>query len=373
MSRPNDTVASREVLGVLLPRISQSRALISSTFAILRVQPRASPPPFAILRVQPRASPTPFVTEVQEEDVDVVGERLTFKRGFSKYLDAYQWAPKLVVNEVYCTHTALDYSLPWQKQRQFTNYILCSAFMIGDRKLLTNAHCVEHDTQQQRNNDAYGPFPQGELALPLEAYDSPSNAIIIIQQRSPVIKGMMVEFAKNMAGFLAGSGKKHIIVLSSLDFGKWQKVDMPSGLQIYYLSSADSNGTDENCEQLGWKKLQEYDHSQKHWKYLSDLVEGNATLEDIISVEDDLEEENYYASLPFAALFSFLKAKGLKVTCLLCYCSKGDNILDAFQLADAVCKLHWLSHPTIGIEGDKWRVPLSWMSRIWTTPDLSIF
>lgn len=78
-------------------------------------------------------------------------------------------------------------------------------------------------------------------------------------------------------------------------------------MQIYYLSSANSNGSDENCEQLGWKKLQEYDPFQKHWKYLSDLAEGNATLEDIISVEDELEEENYYASLPFAALFSFLK------------------------------------------------------------------
>lgn len=75
-------------------------------------------------------------------------------------------------------------------------------------------------------NDAYGPFPQGDLALPLEAYDSPSNALTVIQQRSPVIKGMMVEFAKNMADFIAGIGKKHIIVLSSLDFGKWQKVDM---------------------------------------------------------------------------------------------------------------------------------------------------
>ena len=39
-------------------------------------------------------------------------------------------------------------------------------------------------------------------------------------------QGMMIEFAKNMADFLAGSGKKHIIVLSSLDFGKWQKVEM---------------------------------------------------------------------------------------------------------------------------------------------------
>jgi len=28
-----------------------------------------------------------------------------------------------------------------------TGHVLCSAFMIGDRKLLTNAHCVEHDTQ----------------------------------------------------------------------------------------------------------------------------------------------------------------------------------------------------------------------------------
>ncbi|KAK6940903.1 Protease Do-like, PDZ domain [Dillenia turbinata] len=78
------------------------------------------------------------------------------------------------VVKVYCTHTAPDYSLPWQKQRQFTStgrhvmvslkgkkitfsiiYDICirsagglpSAFMIGDGKLLTNAHCVEHHTQ----------------------------------------------------------------------------------------------------------------------------------------------------------------------------------------------------------------------------------
>ncbi|KAL5701456.1 Protease Do-like 2 [Ranunculus cassubicifolius] len=48
-------------------------------------------------------------------------------------------------SQVYCTHTAPDYSLPWQKQRQYTS--TGSAFMIGDGKLLTNAHCVEHDTQ----------------------------------------------------------------------------------------------------------------------------------------------------------------------------------------------------------------------------------
>ncbi|XP_047153296.1 protease Do-like 2, chloroplastic [Vigna umbellata] len=59
------------------------------------------------------------------------------------------------VVKVYCTHTAPDYSLPWQKQRQYTS--TGSAFMIGDRKLLTNAHCVEHDTQvkvKKRGDDS---------------------------------------------------------------------------------------------------------------------------------------------------------------------------------------------------------------------------
>ncbi|RAL38211.1 hypothetical protein DM860_017416 [Cuscuta australis] len=49
------------------------------------------------------------------------------------------------VVKVYCTHTAPDYSLPWQKQRQYTS--TGSAFMIGGKKLLTNAHCIEHDAQ----------------------------------------------------------------------------------------------------------------------------------------------------------------------------------------------------------------------------------
>ncbi|GAB2281478.1 Protease Do-like 2, chloroplastic [Dionaea muscipula] len=49
------------------------------------------------------------------------------------------------VVKVYCTHIEPDYSLPWQKKRQYTS--TGSAFMIGDGKLLTNAHCVEHGTQ----------------------------------------------------------------------------------------------------------------------------------------------------------------------------------------------------------------------------------
>ncbi|GKV12044.1 hypothetical protein SLEP1_g23248 [Rubroshorea leprosula] len=49
------------------------------------------------------------------------------------------------VVKVYCTHTAPNYSLPWHRQRQYTS--TGSAFMIGEGKLLTSAHCVEHGTQ----------------------------------------------------------------------------------------------------------------------------------------------------------------------------------------------------------------------------------
>lgn len=38
-------------------------------------------------------------------------------------------------------------------------------------------------------------------------------------------------------------------------------------------------------------------------------------------------------------VYFYDQAKGLKVTCILSYCSEGDNIPDSFQLADAACKL----------------------------------
>lgn len=223
-------------------------------------------------------------------------------------------------------------------------------------------------------NDAYLPSPQGNLALPLEAYDSTSNSLTLIQQRSPVVKGMMIEFAKNVADFATASGKKHIVLLSSLDFGRWQTIDMSSGLQIYYLSSASVDGTDVDCERLGWKRLQEYNPAQRMWKYLSTLAEGNAELDDNMPSEDELGEEDYCPSLPFAAMFSCFKAKGLKVTCLLCYCSEGDNISEAFQLADAACRLLDIDPNNFhGNASGKWIVPFSWQTVYGPPPDMSLF
>lgn len=222
-------------------------------------------------------------------------------------------------------------------------------------------------------NDAYGPTPCGELALPLEAYDSRNNGVVLVQQRSPVVKGMMVEFARNLADFAVATGMNHVLVLSSLEFMRLQKIDTSSGMQIFYLSSTNTDGTDDCCERLGWKKWQEYNPDQRSWKYLSSLAEGNARQEDNLPFEDEPEDEDYYPSLPFAALFSCFKAKGIKVTCLLCYCSEGDNTPEAFSLAEATSKLLGLSIDNSHGEGGKWLIPFSWRTVYGPPPDLSMF
>ncbi|KAG8364277.1 hypothetical protein BUALT_Bualt19G0111600 [Buddleja alternifolia] len=222
-------------------------------------------------------------------------------------------------------------------------------------------------------NDAYSPSPPGNLALPVEAYESSSSALTLVQQRSPIIKGMMIEYAKNMANFAAANGKKHVVILSSLDFGRWRNIDMSSGLQIHYLSSSNVDGIDADYESLGWKRLQDYSPAQRTWKYLNELVEeGSVPDEDFAS--EELGDEDYYPSLPFAALFSCFKAKGLKVTCLLCYCSEGDNIPEAFCLAEATSKLTGLSQNEFKVNGaGKWITPFSWQSVYGPPADMSLF
>ena len=49
------------------------------------------------------------------------------------------------VIKVFCTHTEFNFSLPWQRKRQYTSS--SSGFVISGRRILTNAHSVDHHTQ----------------------------------------------------------------------------------------------------------------------------------------------------------------------------------------------------------------------------------
>ena len=47
--------------------------------------------------------------------------------------------------QVFCVHSEPNYSLPWQRKRQFSS--TGSGFIIRGRRILTNAHCVDHHSQ----------------------------------------------------------------------------------------------------------------------------------------------------------------------------------------------------------------------------------
>ncbi|CAI9104425.1 OLC1v1003093C1 [Oldenlandia corymbosa var. corymbosa] len=223
-------------------------------------------------------------------------------------------------------------------------------------------------------NNAYSPSPPGDLTLPLEVYCSKPHGLALIQQRSPVIKGSMIDFAKNLAKFAAANQKKHVIILSSLDFMQWKNIDMSSGLQqIYYLSSSNIDGTDDDCEKRGMKRLPEYNPSNWRWEYLHSIGEKNPA-EDHDFPFEDLGEEDYYPSLPFAALFSCFKAQGIKATCIFCYCSEGDNTPHAFSVAGAASRILNLGLEDVqGETNSRWIVPFSWKSVYGPPADAALF
>ena len=69
--------------------------------------------------------------------------------GDSKEARAFERIMNPVV-KVYCRHTEPNFSLPWQRQRQFSSTSSGFAVAWGDspqRWLLTNAHSVEYHSQ----------------------------------------------------------------------------------------------------------------------------------------------------------------------------------------------------------------------------------
>jgi len=84
------------------------------------------------------------------ETVDAVDANIEFTRSVEESEEESALGRMMdAVVKIYCVHTEPNYSLPWQRKRQFAS--TSSGFIIwgpeGQRWLLTNAHSVEYHTQ----------------------------------------------------------------------------------------------------------------------------------------------------------------------------------------------------------------------------------
>ncbi|KAH7425518.1 hypothetical protein KP509_11G058700 [Ceratopteris richardii] len=221
-------------------------------------------------------------------------------------------------------------------------------------------------------NDPYNEFSRGELAVALEVYEEPANDLRIVQQRAPVIKGTMLNFAKDFSAWVKNSSTDEVIILSGVDSGKRPMQDIGRS-PIRYISTANLDGTDQRCEALGWKKLEDYEPSNNSWKLLESQCLENAN-GGLINSAMQINDEMYYPNLPFSSLFSCCKVRGLRAVCILLFCSEGDNIQDAVLLGDSLQSFLSLDKGMGADCGSKsWTIPYSWRSVYGPPPEPTIF
>ncbi|XP_022954937.1 protease Do-like 9 [Cucurbita moschata] len=78
--------------------------------------------------------------------VDVLPAAVVAERAQPEWPGIARVVPAMdAVVKVFCVHTEPNFSLPWQRKRQYSSS--SSGFVIGGRRVLTNAHSVEHYTQ----------------------------------------------------------------------------------------------------------------------------------------------------------------------------------------------------------------------------------
>jgi proteasome assembly chaperone 2 len=174
---------------------------------------------------------------------------------------------------------------------------------------------------------------------------------------------------KNFASWAAHEGVKEVVILSGLDSGKVQRSEtlVP---QIQYISTAKEDGSDERCEQLGWKRLQHYSPSSEAWKLLDHQA---ASTDESPSEDIALTDDMYFPRQPFASLLACCKVQGLKVVCVLCFCAEGDNVPDAFLIADGLHRFLNQGKRELQGAGVTWKIPLSWTTVYGPPPDDTMF
>ena len=99
------------------------------------------------LQTQDRASTVSLSLALMLHDTDSSGS----VRCLRPSVRVKEFEPKLSADvepfaaQVFCVHSEPNYSLPWQRKRQFSS--TGSGFIIPGRRILTNAHCVDHHSQ----------------------------------------------------------------------------------------------------------------------------------------------------------------------------------------------------------------------------------
>ncbi|AQK83416.1 Protease Do-like 9 [Zea mays] len=123
----------------------KSRRIRNGTHSEVDAAPSPSPPP---RRGGPKGAPNGAVDVAEPSRRELAVKMVEVPAAVEplRWDQVVKVVPSMdAVVKVFCVHTEPNFSLPWQRKRQYSSS--SSGFIIGGRRVLTNAHSVEHYTQ----------------------------------------------------------------------------------------------------------------------------------------------------------------------------------------------------------------------------------
>ncbi|GER38543.1 DegP protease 9 [Striga asiatica] len=213
------------------PRAAAAAADNDAVFSVNSVeliQPASSPPPSDHRdrrRGRPRKKSKPEIPTSAAAAAAAAANGITLPATVSA--GVARGVPSMdAVVKVFCVHTDPNFSLPWQRKRQYSSS--SSGFVIKGRRVLTNAHSVEHFTQvklKKRGSDTK--YLATVLAIGTECdidmvFDSDSVKLLVWYLNQTYTLHVMVLVAVLFCGFAVCALIRTLLTVDDDEF--WEGV-----------------------------------------------------------------------------------------------------------------------------------------------------
>ncbi|GLB37647.1 hypothetical protein LshimejAT787_0406980 [Lyophyllum shimeji] len=183
------------------------------------------------------------------------------------------------------------------------------------------------------------------LTTPLELYGSPESDLLIIQQRSPVLKSRKQDFVDGLIDFIRTAGVGSVLFLSGVDLSN--RSDSQMFTPTYQLQPRNSPSL--SATPLGAMT------SLPIPTYTSPVLQSprESTAEEVPFIPGGGLTRRILGSIP--------EGWSIPTAALLQYVLEGDNRADARFFAAVVAKV-------VGYDLSEWRQPTSWKAGLFGAP-----
>ncbi|WFD42702.1 hypothetical protein MPSI1_001350 [Malassezia psittaci] len=174
--------------------------------------------------------------------------------------------------------------------------------------------------------------PADHISTALDVYKSKSHDLVVVQQRSPILKTHKKQFVRRLMEWIKEAKLANILVLATLDAAFRSDAEMMTSQWKYMSSTAATSPLTDRAERLPM------------------YADGNPS-----------------PPMPGAEITQiYLQNAPSTTLALLQFCAEGDNREDAYQLAESAARI-------CGVSVDRWFEPKSWQSLFGPKPDQQLY